>query len=381
MVDLALGESLRNVLTNHLVVPFESDLNHTSILMPSDSPGFISDNRSREVKPSPLSSNYRPADGLVLTLIVPLFNEQEIFPALAGRLDALVEAVEGKYGIEIILIDDGSRDRTWDLISQYAAANGRVRGISFSRNFGHQRALFCGYELASGDAVISMDGDLQDPPELIEQMLEKWKDGFDIVFGVRRLRFGETSLKRWTAHWFYRLLNWIAEVDTPLDCGDFRLISRTALEALLRMGDKQKYLRGMVGWIGFRSCQVEYDRPARLKGQTKFSLLRMVQFAFEGITSFSNLPLRVAFLLSILAPLPFLLYLAYSLFLHLFTRAPLVPGWTSLLLCLVLFGSLNLIAIGIVGEYLAKIFEAIKNRPDYIIAKQTESSSVDARVR
>ncbi len=348
--------------------------------MPPGNPGNLSAKRFLD-EPSGHPPTYDGGGDSLLTLVIPLYNEQEIFPALVARLETLIGLVEEKYRVEIILVDDGSQDRTWDLISQYAAANGRVRGISFSRNFGHQRALFCGYELASGDAVISLDGDLQDPPELIEQMLGKWEEGFDIVFAVRRCRFGETRLKRWTAHWFYRVLNRIAEVETPLDCGDFRLISRTALQALLRMGDKQKYLRGMVGWIGFRSCEVEYDRPARLKGRTKFSFLRMAQFAFEGITAFSNLPLRVAFLLSILAPLPFLVYLAYSVFLHLFTHTPLVPGWTSLLLCIVLFGSLNLIAIGIVGDYLAKIFETIKNRPDYIIAKQTQSSSVDARVR
>jgi polyisoprenyl-phosphate glycosyltransferase len=231
--------------------------------------------------------------------------------------------------------------------------------------------LFCGYQLACADAVISLDGDLQDPPELIEQMLDQWRAGFDIVYAVRRSRHGETRFKRWTAHWFYRFLNYLAEVEAPLDCGDFRLLSRPALEALLKMGDKQKYLRGMVGWIGFRSTAVEYDRPRRSAGQTKFDLARMVRFAFEGITSFSDAPLRVAFVLSILAPLPFLAYLLYSVFLHLFTKAPLVPGWTSLLLCVVLFGSLNLVAIGTVGVYLAKIFEAIKRRPDYLIARQT----------
>ncbi len=316
----------------------------------------------------------------LITIVIPLYNEEESFPQLQLRLDNLLTKLEMRYRVEILLIDDGSKDKTWSLIERYASQNPRIRGISLSRNFGHQSALFCGYELAAGDAIISMDGDLQDPPELVSQLLEKWEQGFEIVFAVRRSRHGETPMKRWTAHWYYRLLNRLAEVDTPLDCGDFRLVGREALKSLLRMGDKQKYLRGMVGWIGFSSTQVEYDRPGRTAGRTKFNLARMLQFAFEGITSFSNLPLRVAFLLSILAPLPFLFYLAYSLFLHLFTHAPLVPGWTSLLLCIVLFGSLNLVAIGIVGEYLAKIFETIKQRPDYIIAKQTDPSS-DVRVR
>jgi glycosyltransferase involved in cell wall biosynthesis len=311
-------------------------------------------------------------DQRIVTIVVPLFNEEEIFPALRSRLEALISVIEARYEAEILLVDDGSRDNTWEMIESFSKENPRVRGISLSRNFGHQRALFCGYQLARGNAVISMDGDLQDPPELVEEMLKKWEEGFEVVFAVRKSRYGESRFKRWTAHWFYRLLNRFADVEAPLDCGDFRLLGRMPLDALLKMGDKQKYLRGMVGWIGFPSTCVEYDRPQRTAGKTKFSFVKMVKFAFDGITSFSDAPLRAAFLLSVVAPLPFLIYLLYALTLHFFTNKPLVPGWTSLLLCIVVFGSLNLIVMGIVGDYLAKVFETIKQRPDYIVERRTD---------
>jgi polyisoprenyl-phosphate glycosyltransferase len=311
-------------------------------------------------------------DRQIVTIVVPLFNEEEVLPVLRSRLEALIDVIEPRYEAEILLVDDGSEDSTWEMIEHFAKENPRVRGISLSRNFGHQRALFCGYQLARGDAVISMDGDLQDPPELIGEMINQWEAGFEIVFAVRRSRSGESRFKLWTAHWFYRLLKQLADVDAPLDCGDFRLVGRMALDELLKMGDKQKYLRGMVGWIGFPSTRVEYDRPPRLAGETKFSFVKMVKFAFDGITSFSDAPLRVAFVMSVIAPLPFVIYLLYALVLHFFTNMPLVTGWTSLLLCIVTFGSLNLIVLGIVGDYLAKIFETIKRRPDYIVERRTD---------
>ena len=207
-------------------------------------------------------------------------------------------------------------------------------------------------------------------------MILKWEEGNNIVFALRKSRSGETRFKRWTAHWFYRLLNRLADVNAPLDCGDFRLVSRRALDALLRIGNKQKYLRGMVGWIGFSSTVVEYNRLARVAGRTKFDFLKMARFAFDGITSFSNVPLRVAFVLSLLtrASLPFLIYLIYSFLAHVFFGRDLVEGWTSLILCIVVFGSLNLVAIGIVGEYMAKIFETVKQRPDYIVKERTEEA-------
>jgi glycosyltransferase involved in cell wall biosynthesis len=303
----------------------------------------------------------------LVSVIIPLYNEQVVFSQLEAHLIQLQEQLSNRFEVQLILVDDGSSDKTWDLISSFAGKKSYVKGISLSRNFGHQRALFCGYSFAEGDAVVSMDGDLQDPPELIEEMLREWQAGVDIVFAVRRSRHGETRFKRWTAFLFYRLLNRLAEVSAPLDCGDFRLMSRRALDALLKMGDKIKYLRGMVGWVGFRTSQIEYARLQRQAGHTKFSIVKMVRFALEGITSFSNAPLRLSYLLSFFATIPFLIYLVFVLTLHFFGFASLVPGWTSLLLCIVAFGSLNLFAIGILGEYVAKVFETVKQRPDFIV--------------
>jgi dolichol-phosphate mannosyltransferase len=308
----------------------------------------------------------------LISLVIPLYNEQAVFSQLEMHLIRLQERLNNRFEIQLILVDDGSSDNTWELISSFAARKSYVKGVSLSRNFGHQRALFCGYTFAEGDAVVSMDGDLQDPPDLVEAMLREWQAGTDIVFAVRKRRHGETRFKRWTAFLFYRLLNRLAEVSAPLDCGDFRLMSRRALDALLKMGDKIKYLRGMVGWVGFRTSQIEYDRLERHAGLTKFSIVKMVRFALEGITSFSNAPLRLSYLLSFFATIPFLVYLVFVLTLHFFGLATLVSGWTSLLLCIVAFGSLNLFAIGILGEYVAKVFETVKQRPDFIVRDISE---------
>jgi polyisoprenyl-phosphate glycosyltransferase len=264
-------------------------------------------------------------------------------------------------------VDDGSSDNTWPLVKGFADQHSFVKGVSLSRNFGHQRALFCGYTFADGDIVVSMDGDLQDPPDLIPAMLSEWKQGADIVFAVRKDRHGETLFKRWTAFWFYRFLNSLANISAPLDCGDFRLMSRRALNGLFSMGDKIMYLRGMVGWVGFRTARVEYNRPQRFAGSTKFNLVKMLRFAIDGITCFTSAPLRFAYVIGICATLPFLCYLFLTLFRHFVLGMELASGWTSLLLCIIAFGSMNLFGIGILGEYIAKIFDTVKDRPNFLV--------------
>jgi dolichol-phosphate mannosyltransferase len=313
-----------------------------------------------------------------ISLAIPLYNESEGFPFLRTRLDEFCGRLAGRYLVEIVLVDDGSRDDTWTQIMAFAASDPRVKGIGLSRNFGHQVALGCGYEFASGDAVISLDGDLQDPPEVALAMLARHEEGADVVFGVRRKRSGESVMKRATAHGFYRLLGWLGDTRAPLDSGDFRLLSRRAVDALLRMREKQKYLRGMVGWIGYRTAEVEYDRPARASGQSKFSWLKMILFATDGVVSFSRFPLRLSFLLCLAAMVPFLGYLVYAFVAAVFLHHPLVPGWSSLLLCVVIFGSLNLIAVGILGEYIGRMFENVKQRPDYFVMNVTSPDVVPA---
>jgi dolichol-phosphate mannosyltransferase len=311
-----------------------------------------------------------------VSLVIPLYNESQIFPQLRSRLTEFCTRLASRYRIEIVLVDDGSRDRTWDAIMDYAQADPMVKGVALSRNFGHQTALFCGYEFATGDAVISLDGDLQDPPEVAAEMIARFDEGADVVFGIRRDRAGETVMKRATAHVFYRMLGWLGDTQAPLDSGDFRLLSRRALEAMLRMREKHKYLRGMVGWIGYRTAQVEYDRPARAAGATKFSWMKMMLFASDGIVSFSRFPLRLSFLLCLAAMVPFLGYLVYTFVAAVFLGRALVPGWSSLLLCVVIFGSLNLIALGIMGEYIGRMFENVKQRPDYFVMNVTSPDVV-----
>src|SRR5580704_9673038 len=308
-------------------------------------------------------SSYKP----LLSIVVPLFNEHEVFSALQARLLELHAQIGPEYKLQIVLVDDGSSDNTWPLVRAFADQHSFVKGVSLSRNFGHQRALFCGYNFADGDIVVSMDGDLQDPPDLIPAMLSEWKNGADIVFAVRRDRHGETLFKRLTAFWFYRVLNQLANISAPLDCGDFRLMSRRALNGLFTMGDKIMYLRGMVGWIGFRTARVEYNRPKRHAGSTKFNLVKMLKFAVDGITCFTSAPLRFSYIIGICATVPFLFYLFLTLFRHFFLGMDLAPGWTSLLLCIIAFGSMNLFGIGIMGEYIAKIFDTVKDRPNFLV--------------
>jgi glycosyltransferase involved in cell wall biosynthesis len=307
------------------------------------------------------------SDKPLLTIVVPLFNEQEVFSALQTRLLELQAQLGTEYRLQIVLVDDGSSDNTWPLVKGFADQHSFVKGVSLSRNFGHQRALFCGYTFADGDIVVSMDGDLQDPPDLIPAMLSEWKQGADIVFAVRKDRFGETLFKRWTAFWFYRFLNSLANISAPLDCGDFRLMSRRALNGMFSMGDKIMYLRGMVGWVGFRTARVEYNRPQRFAGSTKFNLVKMLRFAIDGITCFTSAPLRFAYLIGVFATAPFLFYLVVTLFRHFVLGMDLAPGWTSLLLCIIAFGSMNLFGIGILGEYIAKIFDTVKDRPNFLV--------------
>ncbi|HEY4302749.1 MAG TPA: glycosyltransferase family 2 protein [Candidatus Didemnitutus sp.] len=313
-----------------------------------------------------------------ISLAIPLYNESEAFPLLRSRLGDLCAQLARTYQVEIVLVDDGSRDDTWAQVMAFAGSDPRVKGIGLSRNFGHQVALLCGYEFATGEAVISLDGDLQDPPEVALAMLERFEEGADVVCGVRRGRSGESIMKRVTAHGFYRLLGWLGDTRAPLDSGDFRLLSRRALDALLRMREKHKYLRGMVGWIGYRTAQVDYDRPARAAGHTKFGWLKMILFATDGIVSFSRFPLRLSFLLCLAAMVPFLGYLLYAFIAAVFFHHELVPGWSSLLLGVVIFGSLNLIALGILGEYVGRMFENVKQRPDYLVMNVTSPDVVPA---
>lgn len=313
----------------------------------------------------------------LVSLVFPVYNEEDALPHLRRQLIPLLDSLAGTYAFEIVLVDDGSSDNSWPEIVAWSKSEPRLRGFSFSRNFGHQAALSCGYDLARGHAIITMDADLQDPPEVIPEMLKLWETGVDIVYAVRSVRRGETFLKLWTAKWFYRIFARVSETRSPLDAGDFRLMSKRAARALSQMGERHRYLRGMVGWIGFRSGIVRYERPGRVAGVTKFNLRKMLRFAADGIISSSSLPLRLFYLGGLICALPFLAYLAYSFILHIWYGKELVAGWTSLLLSIISFGTLQLISLGIMGEYIGRIYEEGKRRPLFIIAEETDQKSVN----
>lgn len=303
-----------------------------------------------------------------ISFVSPCFNEEETLPLLRDALSAVFDRLAPDYDVEAILVDDGSRDRTWSRIREYAEKDPRFKGVALSRNFGHQAALSCGYDWASGDAIISMDGDLQDPPELVLQMIEKWEDGADVVYAVRDSRAGESAFKRATASLFYRLVRALGAGHVRADAGDFRLLSRRSLDALRSLPEYHRFLRGMVGWLGFRTAEVHYARRPRRAGVTKYTLGKMVRFATDAVVSFSILPLRLAYVGGALLSLGVLGYLGYALMQYLFFGVTLVAGWTSLILAIVAFGTMNLICLGILGEYVGRIYEQSKQRPIYLVS-------------
>lgn len=308
----------------------------------------------------------------LISIVIPCFNESEGFPVFQTEILAIAQAIEQRnLATEIVLVDDGSRDDTWNLICELAAKDRRVRGAALSRNFGQQSAISCGYDLAAGDAVVCLDADLQDPPDVLLEMIDKWRQGFDVVLGVRRTRTGESTFKLWTAKIFYQLLRLLGARHIRADCGDFRLMSRRSLMALQQMPEYHRFIRGMVGWAGFPTAEIFYDRRARRAGQTKYPLSKMIRLALDAIISFSSAPLRLAYLSSGLLMLATLGYLVYVLIIHVVFGVDLVPGWASLLLTVIGFGSMNLFCLGLMGEYVGRIYEEVKHRPHYIVRDQT----------
>jgi polyisoprenyl-phosphate glycosyltransferase len=310
-----------------------------------------------------------------VSIVVPCYNEEAVFPYLRKELTELTNSLSSNYAVELVLVDDGSKDSTWNLVREFQQEEPRVVGVSLSRNFGHQAALSCGYEFASGDCIISMDADLQDPPSVVPAMLKLWEDGFDVVLAVRRKRYGESRFKLWTASGFYRVARWLGGLNMRPDCGDFRLMSRRSLDALTKLKEYHRFVRGMVGWVGFRTTEMVYDRPPRREGETKYPIGKMLRFALDGIFSFSFLPLRFAFIAGLILSAGSIGYLAYTIVEVLLFGQALVRGWSSLLLLITAFGAMNLICIGIVGEYVGRIFEEVKRRPLYLIQEVLKGQS------
>ncbi|HXT96570.1 MAG TPA: glycosyltransferase family 2 protein [Polyangia bacterium] len=320
----------------------------------------------------------------VLSLVLPVYNEEATLPELDRRLRLLLAEIGADLGSgvgeawEVIFVDDGSRDRSRALLAELAAAEPRYKVLSLSRNFGHQMAITAGLDRADGAAVVVMDADLQDPPEIVRQMLAKWREGFDVVFGVRSERHGETAFKKLTAALYYRLLRaLLGGADIPIDAGDFRLMSRAVVLTLRALREQHRFVRGLVWWVGFRQTAVRYERPARFAGETKFPLRKMLRFAVDGITSFSTIPLRMAIWFGILAGLIAMGGGVWALWEKLYGTG-VVKGWTTIMILVGLGSSAQLLMTGILGEYVGRIYEEVKRRPLYVVEREINLPPPDA---
>lgn len=306
--------------------------------------------------------------GIHLSVVVPCLNEQEVICNTHRRLTAALE--QAPLTFEIIYVDDGSTDATPELLREIQMRDPRVRIVRFSRNFGHQIAITAGLEHASGNAVAIIDADLQDPPEVILEFLQKWMDGYDVVYGVRSERQGETAFKLWTAKVFYRFISKLSETPIPLDTGDFRLMDRRVVEALLSMPERDRFVRGMVAWLGFSQIAVSYRRAARSAGTTKFSLFKMLRFATDGIVSFSISPLRMATWIGFAASGLAIAGIVLALLDQWFGVTGLVKGWTSTFIAVLFIGGVQLICLGIIGEYVGRVYGESKRRPLYVVREK-----------
>src|SRR3954471_17387686 len=304
--------------------------------------------------------------GPVLSLVLPIFNEQAVIPELHERLQKFLSALG--VGTEVVFVDDGSRDRSLELLKKLSAVEPRYRVLSFARNFGHQAAITAGLDHARGEAVVVMDADLQDPPEVVLEMVAKWREGFDVVYGRRRTRAGETRLKLLTAKWFYRIFARLISLEVPLDTGDFRLMSRRIVTVLRELRETHRFIRGLVAWLGFKQTAVLYDRPVRFAGETKFPFARMLRFAIDGITSFSILPLRFATYLGMFISVCSVAVAIWAVAARFIFHAT-VPGWTTVMVMVSLLAAVQLIMTGILGEYIGRIYEQVKLRPLYVVAE------------
>ncbi|HEY7006041.1 MAG TPA: glycosyltransferase family 2 protein [Sphingomicrobium sp.] len=313
-----------------------------------------------------------------LSIVVPCFNEQDCLPALHERLSVAARKAAGD-DYEIVLVNDGSRDSSWAMMVEMAAEDPHLVAVNLSRNHGHQLALTAGLDLCRGETILIIDADLQDPPELLSDMMEVMRsEGADVVYGVRKSRSGETAFKRATAHGFYRLLSRATEVDIPVDAGDFRLMSRRALDALLAMPEQARFIRGMVAWIGFRQVPFAYDRQERFAGSTKYPLKKMLRFALDALTGFSSAPLKLASHVGLtlsIGSVILILYIAYA-----WAAGRNIPGWTSLMLIVVIIGAVQMFVLALMGEYIGRLYNEAKQRPLYIVQEVAGDGRAEAKL-
>jgi glycosyltransferase involved in cell wall biosynthesis len=328
------------------------------------------------ISPSQALDVRRGADA-TLSVVVPLFNEADNVDELLRRIRGVIAGLRvAPAAYELILVDDGSRDATLEKLLAASHGDPHLRVISLSRNFGHQIAATAGLDAARGDAVVLMDGDLQDPPELIDDFLAKFREGYDVVYATRRRRAGESRFKLFTAALFYRVIRRLTNVSIPVDTGDFRLMSRRVVAALRSSRERHRFIRGLVSWVGFRQTGIEYDRAERFSGESKYPVSKMLKFAIDGITAFSEIPLRLATWFGFVVSVVAFGVALFEIGLHVFTGYNL-PGYTSTIFAILFLGGVQLITIGILGEYVGRVYDEIKGRPLYLVAENV-GSGLDA---
>lgn len=298
------------------------------------------------------------------SIVIPIYNEEESFAALVARLREVMDQLDGPA--EVVLVDDGSQDGSYPLMTAANSEDPRFKVLQLSRNFGHQVAITAGMDAASGQAVIVMDADLQDPPQVILEMAQRWQEGYEVVYAVREKREGDTLFKKTTATLFYSLLRQLAEIEQPVDVGDFRLVDRKALDAFLSMRESNRYVRGMFSWIGFRQAAVSYTRAGRQAGRSKYPLRKMLRLAADGVVGFSTAPLRLAMAAGLVMAVASVGYGIVAIALKL-AGLPYVPGYASLLVTITFLSGVQLIVIGMVGQYVARIYDEARGRPLYLV--------------
>jgi glycosyltransferase involved in cell wall biosynthesis len=308
---------------------------------------------------------------MLISVIVPCFNEEEVIRESYLRLTAVMTSLPQEHTYELLFINDGSQDRTAELLREITAQDTRTKAIFFSRNFGHQNAVSAGIHLCRGEVAIIIDADLQDPPEVMLEMLRVYQqEGCNVVYGVRKERKGETFLKKAMARLFYRLLNYLSDVSFPVDTGDFRLIDAKVINAYRQFPERNKYIRGLISWMGFKQLPVYYSRDARFAGNTKYSFNKMMSLALTGIFSFSKKPLKLAINIGLFSIFLGAVLTAWVFLLYFFERERLIPGWASTIITIIFMGGIQLFSVGILGEYLGNIFDETKGRPEYLIAEE-----------
>lgn len=304
-----------------------------------------------------------------VSVVIPMYYEEAVAEECYNRVTKVLKNIKN-YEYEIIFVNDGSKDKTLEILENIARKDSNVKILSFSRNFGHQAAVTAGIKYVTGDAIVIIDADLQDPPELIPEMLKLWEQGNEVIYGKRKTRKGESKFKLLTAKMFYKTLNALSDVEIPKDTGDFRLVDRKVIDVVNSMPEHNKFLRGLFSWVGFKQTAYEYERKERFAGKTKYPLKKMLKLASDGIISFSTKPLKLVGGLGIISIILSLAILIYSLISYIFELNNLAPGWTSIMVAVTLFSGVQLLSIWVISEYIARIYDETKNRPQYIIDKK-----------